>query len=191
MEVRSISESTTQGRLFEPVALREAVINAIIHNDYSYEGVPKFELFADRLEITSTGGIPQGLSEAEFFEGYSMPRNKELMRIFRDLDLVEQLGSGMPRILQAYPKTSFHFTDNFIRMVIPVSGKSSGESSGKIIQAIQENGQITIPELAQAIGISTRAVEKQIARLRDSSLIRRVGHAKGGYWEITPAETRD
>lgn len=64
------------------VALREAVINSIIHNDYSYEGVPKFELFADRLEITSTGSIPQGMCEAEFFEGYSIPRNKELMRFY-------------------------------------------------------------------------------------------------------------
>ena len=102
-----------------------SVINAIIHNDYSYEGVPKFELFADRLEITSTGSIPHGLTESEFFEGYSMPRNKELMRIFRDLDLVEHLGSGMPRILQAYPKSCFRFTDNFIRMSFPTSGKTN------------------------------------------------------------------
>jgi ATP-dependent DNA helicase RecG len=119
-------------RLLDPVALREAVINAIIHNDYSYEGVPKFELFADRLEITSTGSIPQGLSEAEFFEGYSIPRNKELMRIFRDLDMVEYLGSGMPRILRAYPKECFRFTENFTRMVFPfpLSGAESRAQSG-------------------------------------------------------------
>lgn len=53
-------------RLLEPIALREAVINAIIHNDYSNEIPPKFELFSDRLEITSAGGIPQGLNEKEF-----------------------------------------------------------------------------------------------------------------------------
>ena len=116
---RITSKERHETRLLDPVALREAVINAIIHNDYSYEGVPKFELFGDRLEITSTGSIPQGMSEAEFFEGYSIPRNKELMRIFRDLDMVEYLGSGMPRILRTYPKKCFRFSENFTRMVFP------------------------------------------------------------------------
>jgi ATP-dependent DNA helicase RecG len=54
---RITPQERQETRLLDPVALREAVINAIIHNDYSYEGVPKFELFADRLEITSTGSI--------------------------------------------------------------------------------------------------------------------------------------
>ena len=85
------------------------MINAIIHNAYSRDVPPKFELFADRLEITSAGGLPQGFSQAEFFMGYSVPQNKELMRVFRDVELVEQLGSGVPRILQAYSKTAFCF----------------------------------------------------------------------------------
>lgn len=74
----------------------------LILNDYTKEVAPKFEIFDDRLEITSYGSLPEGLSKEEFFEGYSIIRNKELMRIFKDLDLVEQLGSGIPRILQAY-----------------------------------------------------------------------------------------
>ena len=99
--------------------MREAVINAIIHNNYSNEVPPKFELFADRLEITSAGGLPSGFDEEEFFMGYSVPQNKELMRVFRDLDMVEQLGSGVPRILAHYPRTVYRFTPNFIRLVLP------------------------------------------------------------------------
>ena len=118
-------------RLYDAVALREAVINAIVHNDYSYEGVPKFELFADRLEITSTGGMPQGVTCEEFFQGYSIPRNKELMRIFRDLDMVEYLGSGMPRILRAYSQEVFHFTENFIRIVLPSAKPEDGQRVGE------------------------------------------------------------
>jgi len=106
-------------KLIDPVALREAVINAIIHNDFSNEVPPKFELFADRLEITSAGVIPAGFSEQEFFMGYSVPHNKELMRVFRDLDIVEQMGSGIPRILQQYQPSVYHFTANFIRVVFP------------------------------------------------------------------------
>ena len=185
---RITSKQREEKRLYHPVALREAVINAIIHNDYSYEGVPKFELFADRLEITSTGGIPQGLSEGEFFEGYSMPRNKELMRIFRDLDLVEHLGSGMPRILQAYPKSSFRFTENFIRMSFPASEKSSVETSVEtsveILNLLMASPKMTLSQVAAKIGRSVRAIEMAASKLTHEGKLRRVGSKKGGHWEV-------
>jgi ATP-dependent DNA helicase RecG len=83
---------------------------------------PKFEIFPDRIEITSAGGLPEGLSQEEFFEGFSVPRNKELMRVFKDLGMVEQLGSGVPRILESYKRECFTFTDNFLRMTFPIIG---------------------------------------------------------------------
>ena len=106
-------------RVWDQVALREAVINALVHNDYTSEVPPKIEFFADRIEITSFGGLPQGMTIDEFFEGYSFPRNKELMRVFKDLDLVEHLGSGVPRILTSYGRECFKFTENFLRMTFP------------------------------------------------------------------------
>jgi len=60
------------------------------------------------------------MTEKEFFEGYSVPRNKELMRVFRDLELVEHLGSGVPGILKYYGKECFKFTENFLRMIFPI-----------------------------------------------------------------------
>ena len=185
---RITSKQREEQRLYDAVALREAVINALVHNDYSYDGVPKFEIFVDRIEMTSAGGIPQGLSEDEFFEGYSMPRNKELMRIFRDLEMVEYLGSGIPRILKAYSKEAFRFTENFIRMRFVSAelsiGGTSGKTSGKVVDLILANASISIPEMAEDLGISTRAVEMQIRKLRDEGIIRRVGGAKGGHWEV-------
>ncbi len=71
------------------------------------------------IEITSTGGLTDDLSREEFFQGFSVPRNQEIMRIFKDLELVEYLGLVIPRILQAYPEKSFHFTENFLRMTFP------------------------------------------------------------------------
>lgn len=101
-------------RLIDPAALREAVLNAIIHNDYINGAYPMFEIYDDRIEIISSGGLPVGLSEKEFFAGRSLPRNKELMRIFSDMDLCEQLGSGMKKILRIYPQSVFSVSEHFI-----------------------------------------------------------------------------
>ncbi|QYA26606.1 transcriptional regulator [Gramella sp. MT6] len=123
LENRTITQITQkerkEHRLWNAIALREAIINAFVHNDYTREIAPKFEIFNDRIEITSAGSLPDGLSKNEFFEGFSIPRNKVLMRIYKDLDLVEQLGSGIPRILEAYSKECFRFSDNFLRMIFP------------------------------------------------------------------------
>jgi len=123
------SKERIETRLWNMVALREAIVNSIVHNDYTREVPPKFEFFDDRFEITSYGTLPEGLSEEDFFEGVSMPRNKEIMRIFRDLELVEHLGSGVPRILQSYSRESFRFLDNFVRMSFPVNEQESTKSA--------------------------------------------------------------
>ena len=96
LENKTISKITPKERidtrLWNAVALREAIINAIIHNDYTREIPPKFEIFSDRLEIISFGGLFEGMIQEDFFDGLSLPRNKELMRVYKDLGMVEQLG---------------------------------------------------------------------------------------------------
>lgn len=106
--------------LWDDRAMHEIVINAIVHNDYyTNEVPPKFEIFSDHIEITSAGRLPIGMSQEDFFAGISSPRNKELMRIFRDVDLVESLGSGIRRIQKVYPRAIYVFLPNFIRVAIP------------------------------------------------------------------------
>jgi len=180
-------------------------LNALVHNDFANEVPPKFEFFKDRIEITSTGGLPQGLSQEEFFEGYSVPRNKEIMRIFRDLRLVEQLGSGVPRILQTYSYECFRFSENFVRMTFPISNKLTSEieknsklveglverlveglveNQKKMVYLIDQNPTITIKELAESIGISTTAIDKNLTKLKDKNIVRRIGGDKKGRWEL-------
>ncbi len=130
--------------LWNKVALREAVINAIVHNDYSFEVPPKFEIFPDRLEITSAGRLPESLTREEFFNGISIPRNKELMRIYRDVELVESLGSGIPRILRAYGEDCFKFTDNFIRITLPISVQDGTQSAPSEQVNVQVSEQVKI-----------------------------------------------
>lgn len=108
-----------QKNMIDKTALREALINAMVHNDYSREMTPLMEIYSDRLTITSYGGLVSGLSVDEFFQGRSMPRNRESMRVFRDLELVEHLGSGVHRILNAYDKNIFKWSDNFFEISFP------------------------------------------------------------------------
>ncbi len=130
------SKERIEHRLWDSVALREAVVNAIVHNDYTREIPPKLEIFPDRLEITSYGGLFEGMTKKDFFEGLSLPRNKELMRIFKDLDMVEQLGSGIPRILQSYSRDCFVFGDSFTRMIFPA--KTVEKASVKTDKTLQD-----------------------------------------------------
>jgi len=123
VENKTFTKITPKTRLerhmVDETALRETLINAIVHTDYSREVPPVVEIFSDRIMITSYGGLPQGLSRKNFFRCRSMPRNRELMRVFRDVDLVEQLGSGMSRILNAYDQSVFSFEDDFLIVTFP------------------------------------------------------------------------
>ncbi len=144
-------------KLWNPVALREAVINAIVHNDYTSEIPPKFEFFDDRIEITSFGSLPQGMTEKEFFEGYSVPRNKELMRVFRDLDLVEHLGSGVPRILRSYGKECFKFTENFLRMIFPATAQVTEQVTEQVTDLIKIlSKEMDRQEIQDMLGLTHR-----------------------------------
>ena len=103
----------------DPVSLREAIVNAIVHNDFAREVPPVFEIYSDKTVVTSAGGLPNDMTEEEFYLGYSAPRNRELMRIFKDVQLVEHIGSGIPRILKKYDRSIFSFTTNFLRVTFP------------------------------------------------------------------------
>ena len=193
-------------RLWNAVALREAIINAMIHNDYTYEVAPKFEFFDGRFEITSYGGLAEGMSRDEFFEGISIPKNKELMRIFRDMDLVEQLGSGIPRILRTYGKECFYFSENYIRMSFPaaiermatgehvsipegqdVVGNVVGnvvENERKILEHIKSNNRYSALQMADSLQLTQRTVQRYLKQLQEKGVIERIGPAKGGYWKV-------
>ena len=188
--------------LVDTEALRECVLNSIIHNDYITGGCPVVEFYPDRVEITSSGGLPSGLTIEGFFDGVSRPRNRELMRIFSDMKLCEHLGSGMKRIMRTYSPEDFKITDGYIRasfkynehaLEVMNKQKSSEKSSEKlsaikerILELISEDNVISADAMATLIGISSRAVEKNIKQLRDAGILERINGDRGGHWKIDP-----
>lgn len=85
---------------YPPLILREAVINAILHSDYSVKGCHiQIAIFDDRIEITNPGGLPFGQTIQKALQGFSKLRNRVIGRVFKELKLIEQWGSGLQRIL--------------------------------------------------------------------------------------------
>lgn len=83
-------------------ALRESLLNAIIHRDYNFTGSILISLFDDHFEITSLGGLVKGLSIEDLYNGVSESRNPNLANIFYRLKYVESFGTGIERIIESY-----------------------------------------------------------------------------------------
>lgn len=194
--------------MIDSKALKEAVINAMVHSDYTLTTTPIIELYSDRIEITSGGGLPQGLSQEEFLEGVTAPRNKELIRVFKDVDLIENIGSGVLRILDAYDKNCFKFMEHFLRVSfkykenpfeydsknkVSASDTINGTLKGtikltkneqQILNLIINNNQITREEIVNEISLSDRTISRAIKHLQEIKIIEREGSKKTGYWKV-------
>ncbi|MDR1158064.1 MAG: MarR family transcriptional regulator [Oscillospiraceae bacterium] len=196
-ENRTFAKITAKNRLekerVNTIALREAVINAIVHNDYT-KGVPLVEIFTNRIVVTSCGGLVDGLCEADFFKCRSMPRNRELMRVFRDMELVEQIGSGMSRILKVYDRSIFELTPSFTVVTFPFERPfilSDDKINGKInektrttLDVINKNPTATIPALSELTGKSQSTISRELKEYQAAGLLRREGARKKGRWVV-------
>lgn len=91
---------------YPPFALREALINAVLHADYAMKGCHiQIAIFDDRIEFINPGGLPFGQTIEKALSGFSKLRNRVIGRLFRELKLIEQWGSGLQRILAVCKKT--------------------------------------------------------------------------------------
>lgn len=210
-ENKVYSKITYPERIEQPMydynAVREVIINAIVHNDWSNEYPPKFELFSDRLEVSSFGGIQSEFTEDEFFQGYSAPKNPELMRVFHDLELVEHLGTGIRRILKKYDKSIYHFFPHFIRVSIKYNQNEFDYTTNKvvhrtfcsnigltkvqegIIDLIIDRSSITQDEMSALLGVTTRTIRNNIKFLVENNYIKRVGADRNGKWIVINKKT--
>ena len=125
----------------------------------------------------------------EEFGSKSHSRNPLIFGLFERIDMVEQVGSGINRIKEEMEraglsepvfKTDGLFTIVFYR---PVE-KTSVKTSVKILEYIQDNPKITIPELAEKINKTTRTIEMAISKLKNEGKLKRVGPDKGGHWLV-------
>ena len=77
-----------------------------------------------------------------------------------------------------------------VQTSVESSGKSSGKGSGKILELLKTDGRLTIPGIAEQLGVTTRAIEKNIRKLQNAGCLQRIGGRKEGHWEVLPFVTK-
>jgi len=171
-----------------PLVFEELLVNALVHRDYLISAPIRLFIFDNRIEIISPGHLPNNLTIPKIQAGNSNIRNPVLVSyVAKGLLPYRGLGSGIQRALEDWPK--IEFTDDregclFTATVHRKAGTHTEKSSEKIMEALRANPSMAAKEMADRLGLTPRAVEKQIAKLREAGRIRRVGPDKGGHWEV-------
>ena len=108
---------------YDKLVIREALLNAIIHRDYSFSGSILVNIYTDRMEFISLGGLPTGLTLDDIMLGVSQSRNEKLANVFYRLELVEAYGTGIQKIKKDYKNTrltpEFNVTQGAFQVVLP------------------------------------------------------------------------
>ena len=191
-------------------AIREALVNAFVHRDYSNLGRDiKLGIYDDIVNIVSPGAFPNSIVEEDILNGRSEIRNRVIARIFKELGYIEQWGSGIKRIKsfcinsglkEPLIRETNDFVDvEFFRLVDfndlveeSFSGQIGGQIGGQInisqnqkeiLNYIIKNPKITRTELSKNLNINPSAIQKHLDKLKSEGIIRRIGKTKG-YWEI-------
>ena len=167
-----------------PAAIREAVINAVAHADYSQRGAPiRVALFDDRLEVENPGLLPFGLTVADLPLGVSKLRNRVIGRVFHELGLVEQWGSGVQRMIAAcrdagllapvLEEIGLRFR---VTLRVERVASASLDATGRAIVALVRAPEgLATRQIAGSIGLTPRATRTRLAALASLGLVREIG----------------
>ena len=183
-------------KYFDFSSFKEAWLNACIHTKWSEEIPPVVYIYDDRIEIVSNGGLPSALTEDDFFAGVSKPINKKLLKIFGDLDYIDQTGHGIPLIVKKYGKEAFYISEHTIIVTIPLNKEllenvenknvynDLNESEIKVLSILKNNYNCKISDLARLTDYSESYINKILRYLKEKNYIKRIGANKNGYWSI-------
>lgn len=168
-------------------ALREALLNAIVHRDYSFSGSIMISVFDDKIEFVSLGGLVSGLSKEDILRGVSQTRNKNLANVFYRLKHIEAYGTGIQRIYDLYADDSVQpdiiITDNTFTMVLPNRNSAVEEpqevkitdslthQEKLIVDYIKENGSITDEEIQSMFDVKQTRVYVIIRTMKEKGIL--------------------
>jgi len=182
-------------------AVREALLNAIVHRDYGLSASTLISVFDDRVEMLSIGGIPGTVTYDEIMLGVSMCRNPGLADIFYRLGLIEAYGTGIAKIMTAYAgqkrKPDIVTTSQAFKIILPNQNTDAGpvhkpNGHSAVIEEREETIMIVLSDhelhtrssIERALGVSTSTARRMLQKLLDEQRIKAVGSTRNAKYYI-------
>lgn len=190
-------------RDYPVIAVREALLNLLVHRDYSFSASALISIYDDRIEFVSIGGLMPGIDLEDVLAGLSVCRNQNLANVFYRLHLIEAYGTGLTKIMEAYEGTSekpmISTTKNSFKIILPNINKKyetqtaientlsmpvseSDNNVQRILEYIREHGSITRPETEELLGISASTASRLIRKMVKTGLLLQNGRARNSRY---------
>jgi len=179
---------------YPPAALREIVVNMIVHRDYMSSNDSMVRIFDDRIEFFNPGHLMAGLSVDQLIRGnyVSAIRNKQIATLFKEAGIIEKYGPGIKRVLEAIRSHGLvdplfeEIQDGFRVTFFKATQKTTQKPSTKdrLLELLRENPHLTRSALAQALRKSENTIKGHLASLRSENRLERIGSDRDGYWRV-------
>lgn len=199
-------------RDYPEVAVREALMNLLVHRDYAFSASSLISIYADRIEFVSIGGLMPGIELEDVMVGISVCRNQDLANVFYRLRLIEAYGTGMGKIMKAYEgmqeKPLIETTKNAFKiilpninakyetgaMIIPKTGpgiqyiisteKKLSDEEEKILEYIRTHGTVTKNDVMGLLEVSASTAARVIRKMVKDNLLKQKGKARNTQYTI-------
>lgn len=180
-------------------ALREALLNAVVHRDYDYSGSIIINIYDDRMEFISLGGLVKGLTLEDIKGGVSQPRNTVIANVFYRLELIESYGTGIQRMLESYAGSGFEpeFAPAPASFVVTLPNRNAEKGQADnldlsreetVLRLLTERGSISRKDVEQILGCSSFPANQVLKLLLEQGRIVKTGAARGTRYILN---TRD
>lgn len=197
LDLRNQTKATFEGlyrtdtRDYPEEAMREALLNSLVHRDYSISASTLVSVYDDRIEFVSVGGLPAGIELDDILLGLSVCRNPKLATVFYRLKLIEAYGTGMPKIMSAYNeydlKPKIEVTNNAFKITLPNCNIGSVIHSdfiigngyeARILEFIKTHGQVVRSEVDTLLEVSQSTASRILKKMINDGLIYQEGKGK-------------
>lgn len=192
-------------RDYPEVAVREALLNTLVHRDYSFQASTLISIYDDRIEFVSIGGLLPGLELDDLMMGVSVCRNPHLANVFYRLQLIEAYGTGMKKIMGAYANAlvqpKIKTTNNAFKIILPnvnftpkaaevhkdfekAADLALDSNEEKVLQFLREHLMITRKETQTLLEVSQSTAGRILKAMVDSGQIKQIGGSRTTRYEL-------
>ena len=197
LDLRNRTRATFEGlyrndvRDYPEEALREALLNSLVHRDYSFSASTLISVYDDRIEFVSVGGLLGGISLDDILLGLSVCRNPKLAAVFYRLKLIEAYGTGMPKIIKAYAgsglEPKIEVTSNAFKITLPNRNAVKKETNvadmprsneERILSFVESNGHIVRSDVDVLLDVSQATANRILKRMVADGLLYQDGSGR-------------